>query len=78
MINYALHEHKAPGFPGVALKWHEEHGAYVAPYVTVRGLIRPWSWEDGQGQVYASIEAEKTRFETWVRQVFAEDASVQG
>lgn len=76
----ASYQHNRPGFPGVCLKWHYADGVgYISPYITVLGIIQPWSWEYSQVAVPSGgLEREIARFDTWVGERYCNDASVQG
>jgi hypothetical protein len=75
----AYYEHSTTGFPGIKLKWGVQNGTTEAQaYITVKGVIREigWTWERRYPMPF--IEAELTRFDTWVRDAYSEDSSVQG
>lgn len=78
-IRFAQYEHNAIGFPGVVLKWAVKNGE-LAPYayVTVNGVIQrdPWQW--CEQHPLAFMKSELARFDTWTRERFSENASVQG
>ena len=78
----ATYTHSTIGFPAISLKWHEENGVWLQPYVTIHGIIQPsdflfsWRWKHNNAATYA-LE-EMTSFDSFVRKHFADDASVQG
>lgn len=75
----ASYEHSAIGFPGVLLKWHVTDEIHISEgYVTINGIIQtaPWTWENPSPLPFLDWELE--RFNGWVRETFANNASVQG
>lgn len=76
-ITFARYEHSRIGFPGVVLKWDYDGVANINPYLTVKGIIKPWSWQYGVEKVY-QMEAEINRFEKYVSTMWGDDISVQG
>lgn len=74
----AIYEHSCIGFPEVKLKWVEERGKITESYITVKGEIQKggWTWFNLYPIPFINFEME--RFDKWVRETFANDASVQG
>lgn len=78
-ITFAAYKHSCIGFPGVVLKWTTENGIDWSPgYVTVRGIIQEWVWTWRELHPSPFAQSEMDRFDEWVRQNYADDASVQG
>lgn len=84
---FAKYEHAKVGFPKVKLKFHEDAEKGVGfrePYLTVKGVIKEWHWSllgnKPKESIITSTDFEKeiARFEKWVVDNFADDASVQG
>ena len=73
----ACYSYYVIGFPKIQLKWQELGIKVEDPYITVKGIIKPWSWERGHG---GSVDFRKEipRFEEWVRDNFSKDPTVQG
>lgn len=79
----ATYTHSTIGFPAIVLKWHEENGVWLQPYVTIHGIIQPqdslhsWRWSQHRNAaLYA--DAELAAFDSFIRAEFANDPSVQG
>lgn len=78
----ATYTHSTIGFPAIVLKWQEEDGAWLQPYVTLHGVIQPpgsllhWQWKTRNPALYAADEM--AAFDSFIRAHFSEDASVQG
>ena len=79
----ATYSHSTIGFPAIVLKWHEEDGVWLQPYVTIKGVIQPpgsmftWHWKThSNAALYA--ESEMAAFDSFIRHHFADDSSVQG
>lgn len=77
----ATYTHSTIGFPAIVLKWHEENGVWLQPYVTLHGVIQPpdsllhWQWKTTNAAIYADKEMDY--FDFFIRDNFSEDASVQ-
>lgn len=78
----ASYTHSTIGFPSIVLKWHEENGVWLQPYVTLHGTIQSpdsflhWQWKTTNAAIYANEEI--ACFDSFIRGNFSEDASVQG
>lgn len=79
---FAKYEHTKPGFPKVKLKFVEDRTValgYTDPYLTVKGEIKPWSWEYGQEVLsYGQLKSELKRFEEYAVATYRDDETVQG
>lgn len=76
-ITFARYEHSRIGFPGVVLKWEYDGVANVNPYLTVKGIIKPWHWRYRAEKVY-QMKEEISKFEKYVSDMWNNDISVQG
>jgi len=78
-ITFATYQHTKPGFPKVVLKWHEQDGKALEPYVTIKGVVSGWGWEMGFTPTCSQdYQKEMDRFDKWVAGRFSNDISVQG
>lgn len=76
---FATYEHTTIGFPAVKLKWQEEDGLFLRPYLVIKGIIsETWAWNWRNIRPEPFISAELALFDKWVRETFGSDASFQG
>ena len=73
----AHYEHSAIGFPHIQLKWFVSDGKIETAYITIKGIMSgEWVFANEWPLPFMRYELE--RFDAWVRQNYANDASVQG
>lgn len=79
-ISSATYEHTTIGFPGVVLKWHYDKATgHSAPYVVELHIIRGWNFrEHFRPHDAGDLRAELERFDSMVRQRYADRPEVQG
>lgn len=77
----ASYEHSRIGYPGVKLKWFEEDGKVISKYITVAGIIEPWSWSyesEKHKDFFPNLERELKRFDDYVLRVYENNLQLQG
>ena len=71
------YRHSTIGYPRIVLNWFVERGQITDSYWTEKGIIkRAWPWQNIHPLPF--IKEELDRFDTWTRQNYSEDISVQG
>lgn len=76
-ITFAQYEHSRIGFPGIKLKWAFDGHKHVAPYLTILGVMHPYSWEHGSEHVF-DMARELARFDALIGEQYASNQTVQG
>lgn len=80
---FAKYEHTAIGFPGVVLKFTEEHGNPIEDAIVVTNgvIVCAWNWQyhvQSARELQQPGNKELERFDNWVRNRYKDDLSVQG